>query len=100
MKPTLKTDDRTTQQMATHTLGVVCRDNAMIRWGFSPRYGWACKTYDHASKTYDWLKSQKEMERLMIVRLDKYIPPRTDKAFHIYVIDENHVALQEVEEYK
>jgi hypothetical protein len=103
MKPPIITDDRTPEQREKFLFGVVCRDDAMSRWGKAKggvaRCGWACASYSDASKTFDWLKTRKEMKRIEIVTIKNYIPPRTDKVFHIYVVDQNHPALQEVEEY-
>ena len=100
MKTTTK-DDRTEEQKATHYWAVVAKDKAMSYWGMAKggvsRVAWACKSYEDASKAFDWVKSRSEMKYVQIVDPRKYTPPRTDSQYHIYVCDGDHIALQDEE---
>jgi hypothetical protein len=97
MKTTIK-DDRTEEQKSTHHFGVIARDKAMSHWGHAEggisRVAWACSSSEDASKIYDWVKSRSEMRNVSTVDLRKHkIAPR-DAHFHIYLVNEYHLALQ------
>ena len=96
---TIIKDDRTEEQKATHFWAVVAKDTFMSRWGLAKggvsRCAWACQGYDAAAKAYDWVKSRKEMQRVSIVDLRKYSPPKTDAHFHVYVCGPSHRAFDE-----
>lgn len=96
MKTTIK-DDRTEEQKSTHYWAVVAIDKAMSHWGQAEggisRVAWACSSHEDAKKAFDWVKSRSEMKYVMVANLNNYTHPETDAHFHIYVVEENHPAL-------
>lgn len=98
MKTTIK-DDRTEEQKSTHYWAVIARDKAMSHWGLAKdgisRVAWACQSQDDASKVYDWVATRSEMKNISTVDLRNYKPSQRDAHFHIYLADEDHIALAE-----
>lgn len=98
MKTTIK-DDRTEEQKSTHYWAVIARDKAMSYWGAAKdgisRVAWACKSQENASKVYDWVATRSEMKNISTIDLRKHKIASQDAHFHIYVADEDHIALAE-----
>jgi hypothetical protein len=100
MKTTIK-DDRTKEEKSTHYWAVVANDRAMSHWGLAKggtsRVAWACESHSDASRVFDWVATRKEMKYVSIVDLRTYRNPATDAHFHVYVVDQDHIALQDHE---
>ena len=88
-------DDRTTEQKTTHTWLVTATDRFMSGWGKAKnglsKCAWACK-YEHLDKVEAWVKGRSEMKYVNVVHGKWY--PRNAAHVHIYVVNENHRALQ------
>ena len=95
MKTTIQ-DDRTPDQVKTHTVGIVARDKSMGGWGRAFQgyscCAWACAPDVNPARVYNWVKSRKEMKSVVFVDLTTYRPPRNTEHFHIYVANSDHVA--------
>jgi len=92
----VRIDDRTDEQRTTHVVLVKARDNFMSGWG-QCRNGysvaaWACRPQD-AQAVHAWVSARDEMRYVAVVG-DNYRPPRTTEHYHIYVVGDNHRALE------
>lgn len=90
-------DDRTPEQMKTHTILVVGTDSFMSGWGCAAggvSYAAFACTIDTYDRVYKWVLNRKEMKRVRIVddRNNTYRPKAAHT--HIFVVDENHRALK------
>lgn len=89
-------DDRTPEQMKTHTWVIRGLDRFLSNWGKAAKgnsfAGWACKP-EHARKVFDWVESRSDMRYVTATQGR----PRFRNAahVHIYVVDDNHPALAE-----
>ena len=86
-------DDRTEDQMSTHTCLVTATDKFMSGWGGAKgglsKCAWACRP-EHVDAVYDWVNSRDEMKHVNITR--KAWRPKAAHC-HIYVVDAGHRAL-------
>lgn len=91
-------DDRTPEQMKTHTLAVMGTDSFMSGWGDAmdglSYAGWAC-TPDDLKHVYAWVRSRSDMKRVRVVTLGGYRPAGAAHT-HIYVVGASHPALAEL----
>lgn len=89
-------DDRTPEQKKTHTWIVLATDKVLSGWGLAtggPSYaGWACQ-YEYLPKVQFWVENRSDMIRVCIVS-GSYRPPSGPGDCHIYVVTEDHPALQ------
>lgn len=88
-------DDRTKEQIATHTCIIAGRDRFLSSWGPGKEWGgstaaWACKP-EHVHLVYQWVSKRDEMT---------YVRTTSHRALwnvrglvHIYVVGEGHPAL-------
>ena len=96
MKTTI-VDDRSDAQKSTHVWGVVAKDKFMSGWGSASggtsRCAWAVPSGASVERVFNWVSGRKEMRNVNIVNLNTYRAARGTAHFHIYVINENHPAL-------
>ena len=89
-----RVDDRTPEQMKTHTYLVTATDRFMSGWGGASggasKCAWACDSLDKAQKLFDWVSSRSEMKYVNITSNNWY--PKAAHV-HIYVVDDSHPAL-------
>lgn len=90
-------DDRTPEQVKTHTLAIVARDKFMSGWGGArngaSRCAWAFDpSAVNSYRVFNWVKSRSEMSYVNFVDLRTYRAPRGTAHFHIYVCGPDHVA--------
>ncbi len=83
-------DDRTPEQMATHTVVIGGTDKFMSGWGLARGgtsvAGWAC-TPEDATEVYKWVEDRKDLKRV------RYLGRNANAAHvHIYVVTEDHPA--------
>lgn len=92
---TIRKDDRTADQLMTHTVLITATDRFMSGWGHAKngdsKCAWACKP-DHADKVFEWVKSRSEMYNVKIVYDDWH--PEDAAHVHIYVVHDQHNALK------
>ncbi len=100
MIPKLK-DDRTPEEMVTHTLAVVARDQFMSSWGpgvVGSYCAWACRNREELDLVTKWVESRPEMRRVRHFRLrdgkGACYPKVGRGLLHVYVVDDGHPALQ------
>jgi len=91
-------DDRTDEQKKTHSVLIVGDDDFMTHWGRhcgkvgrsgKSRAAWACRPED-ADSVEQWVWSRGDMKR---VRRAARVYPKRGDHIHIYVVDDQHVAL-------
>lgn len=86
-------DDRTAEQRSTHTVIVHGRDRCLSGWGRAEGgvsyAGWACRP-EHSDKVERWVRSRGDMKR---VSVSSAWFPRGRGHAHIYVVDDNHPAI-------
>ena len=87
-------DDRTPEQHKTHNWLITATDRFMSGWGGArggaSKCAWAC-TPEHASHVLDWVRSRGEMKYVNSTNGRWY--PRAAHV-HIYVVDDEHPALE------
>jgi hypothetical protein len=92
---TTRQDDRTPEQITTHTWLVTATDRFLSGWGGAAggvsRCAWACDTAENAEKVLAWVRSRREMRYVGLTRRPWY--PRAAHV-HIYVVGANHPALK------
>ena len=83
----------------THTVLITATDKFLSGWGLAKngksRCAWACKE-EHADTVYNWVNGRSDMKYVNIHYLRKerkYYPGSGTAHFHIYVVDDNHPAL-------
>ena len=95
-------DDRTDEQRRTHTVLVLGTDDVMTRWGrecgMVGRTGrslaaWACKP-EHVQTVTAWAKGRNDLKHVRTATECTF--PRKGDHIHIYVVDDDHVSLEEV----
>ena len=88
-------DDRTPEQHETHTELVVALDMFMSGWGSASNgksyCAWACHPY-HIEAVLEWVKKRGDLSNIRLA--ESNYKPRGNGHFHIYVIHNNHPALQ------
>jgi len=88
-------DDRTDEQLVTHSWLVIGTDRILSGWGgASGGYSyaaWACRPDDRA-KVLHWVSSRTDMKRVREAG-SNYRPSGACAHLHIYVVDENHPSL-------
>jgi hypothetical protein len=88
-------DDRTNEEKKTHAWIVAGTDRFMSGWGEArggvSYAGWACK-YEDLNKVESWVENRSDMKRVRVVGNDWR--PKGVGHTHIYVVHENHNALQ------
>ena len=91
---TEREDDRTAEEMRTHTYLVTATDRFMSGWGKCrdgvSKCAWACKPEDW-NKVFKWVSDRGEMRYVNQVTGKWY--PRNAKHVHIYVVHEDHPSL-------
>ena len=89
-------DDRTPEQMQTHTTLITATDRFMSgkggASGGASKVAWACDTPEKADKLFDWVNSRNEMKYVNI-HYNNGWKPRNAAHVHIYVVSDNHPAL-------
>lgn len=89
-------DDRTPMQVESHPCLVVATDRHMSGWGHaeggSSYAAWACRVQDE-DLVLRWLHSRGDMVRIRTAGSDYLANSRYCVHLHIYVVDENHRAL-------
>lgn len=92
---TTREDDRTPEQMKTHTVLITATDKFMSGWGGAAngksKCAWACSRDQDYGKVYDWVNNRNEMKHVNINHSGKWYPNAAH--VHIYVVDNNHPAL-------
>jgi hypothetical protein len=92
-------DDRTDEQRRTHTVLVLGTDDVMTRWGrecgMVGKTGrsiaaWACRP-EHVQAVTAWAKGRNDLKRVRTATECRF--PRNGDHIHIYVVDDEHVAL-------
>ena len=87
-------DDRTAEQMQTHTWLVIGTDKFMSGWGRAQGgksiAAWACLP-EHRHMVLDWVEGRSDMLRVRETT-DPY-RPRGAGHCHIYVVEDGHPAL-------
>jgi hypothetical protein len=90
----IRQDDRTAEQKKTHTVLITATDRFMSGWGACKdgisKCAWACKP-EHAEAVYQWVNARKEMKYVNIVCGAWY--PKNAKHVHIYLVHDEHMAL-------
>ena len=90
-----RVDDRTPDEIKTHIWIVAGTDSFLSGWGEAKGgvsyAGWACK-YDDLDQVERWVRSRSDMKRVRIVGSDWR--PKGVGHTHIYVVHENHRALE------
>ena len=90
---TIRIDDRTKEEKKTHTWLVTATDRFMSNWGEAKdglsKCAWACKP-EHVDKVFKWVSNRDEM-RYVNCTNNKWYPRAAH--VHIYVVKENHPAL-------
>jgi len=88
-------DDRTPEQMKTHTWIVAGTDKFMSGWGKARNgtsyAGWACE-YEDLDKVERWVHNRSDMKRVRVVGTDWR--PRGVGHTHIYIVDDKHPSLR------
>ena len=88
----LRDDDRTPEQMQTHTWLVIGTDTFMSGWGkaaFGNSYAaWACTPQDRRA-CLGWVESRSDMKRVREAPASSYRPSGNGH-LHIYVYDGQH----------
>lgn len=89
-------DDRKEGCFPEYTRIVVGKDAFLSGWGHAEGKtsyaGWACKPED-VNTVEAWVKSRSDM-RHVAVKPSNWLPASSGWHFHIYVVDEDHPALQ------
>ena len=87
-------DDRTPEQIKSHTVLVAMTDKFLSGWGKAERgksyAAWACRPKD-ADRVLRWVESRSDALRVRVV--GNSWNPRGNGHTHIYVVNENHPAL-------
>jgi len=90
----MREDDRTEEQLKTHTILVTATDRFLSGWGHAhggvSKCAWACASRDVADRVFKWVSSRAEMKYVNMT--DRPWRPKAAHV-HIYVVDENHPAL-------
>jgi hypothetical protein len=90
---TIRQDDRTKAEKATHNWLVTATDNFMSGWGQAKnglsKCAWACK-WEDLDKVEKWVRNRSEMKYVNVVNGKWY--PRNAAHVHIYVVHEGHPA--------
>ena len=87
MNITMWKDDRSEEQMSTHTVIVAARDTSSLYADVTNRYGgntaaWACRP-DDADGVFDWVYSRPKMKRVRFTDVKNL--ERIEGLVHIYV---------------
>jgi len=90
-------DDRTEEQMKSHTTLIVARDKFMSGWGRVENgksyCAWACKP-EHCDKVLKWVESRSDMRNVR-VQYGNYKPKMgPNDHYHVYVVTEGHPSLK------
>jgi len=80
-------DDRSEEQMSTHTVIIAARDVSSLCADATSRYGgstaaWACKPED-ADSVFDWVNSRSDVKRVRFTSVENL--ERLSGMVHIYV---------------
>ena len=88
-------DDRTDEQVETHTTIILMTDRFMSGWGKAnggPSYaGWACES-QHRNAVLSWVESRSDAMRVREVS-NGYRPPSGPGHCHIYVVTSGHPSI-------
>ena len=87
-------DDRTAEQVKTHTILIAMTDRFLSGWGAAKGgksyAAWACEP-KHADKVFDWVSSRSDALRVRIV--NNSWNPRGVGHVHIYIVTDKHPAI-------
>ena len=90
-------DDRTAEQMKTHTVLITATDKFMSGWGDASngasKCAWACSKAQDWGKVLDWVEGRSEMKYVNVNFTGKWYPKA--EHVHIYVVDDSHPALKQ-----
>jgi hypothetical protein len=88
-------DDRTPEQMKTHTILVTATDRCLSGWGGAEggasKCAWACDTREKADKLFNWVSNRTDMKYVNMT--DRQWYPKAAHV-HIYVAGDSHPALK------
>lgn len=91
-----RSDDRTDEQLDTHTTLVVGVDTCLSGWGQADGglsvAAWACKP-EHTERVLEWVENRSDMKRVQVTD-DDFRPPQGTKHFKIYAVRDTHPSLQ------
>ena len=91
----IRQDDRTQEQKKTHIALVTATDKFLSGWGEAKgglsKCAWACKP-EHFDKVFKWVSNRTDMKYVSYHVNNWY--PKNYEHLHIYVVEENHPALQ------
>ena len=91
---TILKDDRTEEQMLTHTSLVTATDKFLSGWGGASggvsKCAWAC-TPEQFDRVNKWVESRSDMKHINFHT--NTWKPANAKHVHIYVVDDSHPAL-------
>tara|TARA_Y100001973_G_C5155050_1_gene310242 strand:+ start:974 stop:1273 length:300 start_codon:yes stop_codon:yes gene_type:complete len=88
-------DDRSKEQLTTHTCIIAGRDRFLSSWGPGKAWGgstaaWACKP-EHAHRVFQWVNDRDDMTHVRTTNHRALWKVRG--LVHIYAVDEGHPAL-------
>ena len=88
-------DDRSAEQLQTHTWIVAGRDKFLSSWGPGKQFGgstaaWSCRP-EHARKVLDWVEGRSDMRDVRDTNAGAL--RRVRGLVHIYVVGPGHPAL-------
>lgn len=88
-------DDRTPEQLTTHTELIVARDKFLGGWGRAKTgksiCAWACKP-EHTREVLEWVSKRSDMTNVRLCASN--YKPKGPGHFQIYVVTENHPSLR------
>ena len=88
-------DDRTAEQMKTHTVLITATDRFMSGWGGASlgvsKCAWACRKDQDWGKMLDWVESRNEMKYVNVNHSGRWYPKNAAHV-HIYVAEDTHNA--------
>ena len=91
-------DNRTDEQMATHTIVIGGYDSWLSGWGKASGgdsyCGWACRP-ENADTVFEWVKKRGDISRVTrkLSTTRNFRLPRLCVHYRIYCVTENHLAL-------
>ena len=88
-------DDRTPYQKVSHAWLIIGTDSCMSGWGRAggkaSYAAWACEPKDR-HRVLDWVENRSDMKRVRET-CDPYTPGSNCGHLHIYVVEDDHPAL-------
>ena len=88
-------DDRTADQMKSHTILITATDSFMSGWGGASqgksKCAWACSPDQDWDKLLDWVENRSDMKYVNVNHSGKWYPKNAAHV-HIYVAENDHPA--------